>query len=172
MIIGFSGVVFVVTSGNSLTISVGKGEFLISITVITFSIFLVIIQQLSKSIHPIVITLYTNLFGLLLFIPFMPVQSIYVSLQVEFKYWILLIFTAILMNGICTMLWNNSIQRVGAANASLILNFEPFVTMVVGYLILHQAILPIQLLGSVLIITGVVLGTRAGRKMDVIEQNR
>ena len=164
--IGFIGVSFVVTSGSGLVVAVGKGELLITLTMLSFSVFLVIVQQLSKKLEPIVITLYTNMFGLLLFIPFIRVGLIEQSMHIDIKYWMLLVVTAILMHGICTMLWNASIQKVGAANASMLLNLEPFIVMVVGYIVLQETVQLIQLMGALLIISGVIMGTRGSGVKD------
>ncbi|MFK2826799.1 DMT family transporter [Bacillus sp. B190/17] len=164
--VGFVGVSFVITSGNGLVVAVGKGELLITLTMLSFSIFLVIVQQLSKKLEPIIITLYTNIFGLLLFIPFIRVDMIEQSMHIDIKYWMLLIVTAILMHGICTMLWNASIQKVGAANASMLLNLEPFIVMVVGYIILQETVQSIQLMGALFIISGVIMGTYRSEVKD------
>lgn len=162
VMIGFIGVYIVITGGNAFQFVIGKGELLITLTMLTFSVFLILVQQLSKVLKPIVITLYTNLFGFLLILPVVSQDVIKKSFYVEFKYWILLIITAILMHGICTMIWNDSIRVVGATNASILMNLEPFVVMVLGYFILRETVLAVQIIGAVLIIMGVYIGARWG----------
>lgn len=163
VVVSFIGVWFVITEGNGWTLAIGKGELLISLTMISFSIFLIIVQQLSKVLEPLMITIYTNIFGFLLFLPVVRIDMIKQSINIEMKYWLLLIGTAILMHGICTLLWNASIQVVGAANASLLLNLEPFVVMIVGYIVLHETVQSIQMLGALLIIIGVFMGAHWNR---------
>ncbi|WP_342599975.1 DMT family transporter [Psychrobacillus sp. FSL H8-0483] len=154
------GVWLVITKGSLLVPNFGKGEILISLTMISFSIFLIFVQHLSKSIHPSTITLYSNIFGLLGLLPFVPWNKTHLVLSVPFSYWLLLIITAIIMHGLCTYLWNNSIYKVGASKAALLLNLEPFVAMIFGLLLLGIGIDLLQLLGAFVIVIGVTISLR------------
>ena len=160
------GVYFVVSKGSGFALQVGKGELFIGLTILTFSVYLVIVQYLSKYLEPMVITVYTSLFGLLLFFPFVRIEHIQTSLNIDIKLWVLLIVSAIVTNGLCTMLWNGAVRQVGAATSSLFINVEPFAAMIIGYIILHQIVQPIQLIGSIFIIIGVIMGTRLGKKVE------
>jgi drug/metabolite transporter (DMT)-like permease len=64
------------------------------------------------------------------------------------------------MHGLCTYLWNNSIQKVGASNASLLMNLEPFIAMIVGLIVLGTPIDLFQLLGGIVIVCGVTISLR------------
>lgn len=154
-LIAFIGVWLVITKGSFFVPHIGKGEMLIGLTMLSFSIFLVFVQHLSKTTSPILITFYSNVFGLIGLLPFVPWNRLSVVSTVPLKYWILLILTAVIMHGFCTYLWNNSIQKVGASKAALLLNFEPFVAMVFSLMILGNAIQPPQLIGSFIILIGV-----------------
>jgi drug/metabolite transporter (DMT)-like permease len=78
----------------------------------------------------------------------------------DYGHWILLIITAIIMHGVCTLIWNSQIQKVGASKASLFMNLEPFIAMIVGFIVLKNKITLPQIFGSILIITGVVIATQ------------
>lgn len=158
------GVWLVITNGSLLVPNVGKGELLIGLTMLSFSVFLVFVQHLSKSIHPATITWYSNVFGLIGLLPFVPWKNTHMVWEVPFSYWLLLIATAIIMHGLCTYLWNNSIQKVGASKAALLLNLEPFVAMVVGLFILGHSIQILQLVGALVIVVGVFISLKAKSK--------
>src|SRR5690625_4775009 len=162
--LGIIGVAFVVSEGNSLSFQTGKGELLIGVTIFTYSIYLVFVEYLSRYLEPIIITVYTSFFAFILVVPFMRLEHIGQAFHIDMNYWILLIVTAILTNGFCTMLWNSAVRQVGAATSSLFLNMEPFVAMILGYIILQQVVESIQLVGSVFIIGGVIMGTRFGKR--------
>jgi len=164
IILGIIGVAFVVSEGNSLSFQTGKGELLIGVTIFTYSIYLVFVEYLSRYLEPIIITVYTSFFAFILVVPFMRLEHIGQAFHIDMNYWILLIVTAILTNGFCTMLWNSAVRQVGAATSSLFLNMEPFVAMILGYIILQQVVESIQLVGSVFIIGGVIMGTRFGKR--------
>ncbi|QUG40156.1 DMT family transporter [Psychrobacillus sp. INOP01] len=158
------GVWLVITKGSFLVPSFGKGELLISLTMLSFSVFLVFVQHLSKSISPSTITWYSNVFGLIGLLPFVPWHKTYVVLSVPLSYWLLLIITAIIMHGLCTYLWNNSIHKVGATKAALLLNLEPFVAMVFGFFLLGISIQLLQLIGAFIIVIGVSISLQTKNK--------
>lgn len=164
------GVWLVITKGSFLVPSFGKGELLISLTMLSFSVFLVFVQHLSKSISPSTITWYSNVFGLIGLLPFVPWHKTYVVFSVPLSYWLLLIITAIIMHGLCTYLWNNSIHKVGATKAALLLNLEPFVAMVFGFFLLGISIQLLQLIGALVIIIGVSISlqTKSNKHSDRI----
>ena len=165
--IALLGVWLVITNGSLLVPNVGKGELLIGLTMLSFSVFLVFVQHLSKSIHPATITWYSNVFGLIGLLPFVPWKNTHVVWEVPFSYWLLLIITAIIMHGLCTYLWNNSIHKVGASKAALLLNLEPFIAMVFGLLILGHIIQTLQLVGAFVIVIGVSISLRTKAKGSI-----
>ena len=70
----------------------------------------------------------------------------HITLKYSIESWSLLIVTAILMHGICTLAWNNQLRKAQASTAAMFLNLEPFVTMVVGYIILQKSVTAIQII--------------------------
>lgn len=158
--IALLGVWLVISSGSLFIPSIGTGELLIAMTMLSFSIFLIFVQHLSKSIHPAVITWYSNVFGIVGLIPFIPWENTRQIWTIPPPYWILLIATAVIMHGLCTLLWNNSIQKVGASKASLLLNLEPFIAMLFSLLILGHAIQLLQVVGATVILVGVAISLR------------
>ncbi|MGM8364903.1 DMT family transporter [Virgibacillus sp. W0181] len=168
IIMGIFGVTLVVSKGNGFMLQAGKGELLIGVTILTYSIYLVIVEYLSRHLKPMVITVYTSVFGLVLVLPFLRAEYVAQTFQIDMKYWALLIVTAVLTNGFCTMLWNGAVRQVGASTSSIFLNMEPFAAMIIGYIVLQQIVEPIQLIGSIFIIAGVIMGTRFGKKTHTL----
>ena len=163
-LVALLGVWLVITKGSFLVPSIGKGELLIGLTMLSFSVFLIFVQHLSKTIHPVTITWYSNVFGLIGLLPFVPWEDTHRVWSVPFSYWILLIVTAIVMHGLCTYMWNNSIHKVGASKAALLLNLEPFVAMVFGFFILAHTIQTLRLVGAFIIVMGVFISLRTKRE--------
>lgn len=56
---------------------------------------------------------------------------------------------------------NAGIRRIGAGSAAIISTTGPIATLILAFFILDEAILPIQLLGTVLVLTGVYVVSRA-----------
>lgn len=135
----------------------GIGETVIILTMLTFAVFMVLIQWLSKYINAIQITLLSNTFGLLVLIPFLPAADYELMSEAGMSMWLLLIISGIIVHGLSNMVWNREMPKVGAANASLLMNMEPFVAMVGAALVLGSTIRVTEIIGAVLIITGVTL---------------
>src|SRR5699024_6608792 len=153
------GIFFVVTKGTMSAVQVDKGLFWIVITMITFSIMIILTRVLSLRIDPLTITLYSNIVGLIVSIPFAFTLDSPIQISLDLPPWLLLISTAVVIHGIATLVWNNYIRYVDAAKASILSNLEPFVAMVLGFILLANPITGVELAGSLLIVGGVVLST-------------
>ncbi|WP_411843886.1 DMT family transporter [Salinicoccus sp. HZC-1] len=154
-LLALSGVVLSTFDGSAVFF--GIGESVIILTMLTFAIFMVLIQWLSKYINAIQITLLTNIFGLILLIPFLPAADYGRMAEAGAPLWLLLIISGIIVHGISNMIWNREMPKVGAANASLLMNMEPFVAMLGAALVLGSTIRITEITGAVLIIAGVTL---------------
>ncbi|WP_088066848.1 DMT family transporter [Gottfriedia luciferensis] len=156
-IVAFIGVFFVITNGEKLHFTIGL--IWIFITMLTFSTSIIMMKQLTRNYDSTSITLYSNLVGFSGLLPIVFGSSFSQQMSRDAMSWILLIVTAIIMHGICTLIWNHQIQLVGASKAAMFLNLEPFVAMIVGLIVLKNNITSSQILGGGLIIIGVFLST-------------
>ncbi len=156
-IISFVGVGLILTKGALITISIGKGEVLSLITMLSFSFFLIIVNHLSLKMSAQSITFYTNLIGLLMLIPFSFTILPQTNWQVTYPYWILLVLSAIVIHGVSNLMWNQKMKEIGSTNASLLLNFEPAIAMLLSAIFLKQFPTSVQIYGSLLILLGILL---------------
>ena len=162
--IAIIGIYFVVTNGNSSSFQFDKGLFWIIITMITFAIMIIMTKLLSKRMDPLTITLYSNIVGFAVSIPFVFLLDTPLRMSSDISDWVLLIGTAVVVHGIATLVWNNNIRYVDASKASVLSNLEPFVAMVTGLVLLYKPITGAEILGSVFIVGGVVLSTYQRKK--------
>ncbi|RJS62459.1 EamA family transporter [Bacillus sp. PK3_68] len=158
-IVAITGIYFVVTKGHLSSLHVDKGLVWIIVTMITFAIMIIMTRVLSKRIDALTITLYSNVVGFVVSIPFVFLLDIPLRITSNSKGWAFLAATAIVVHGIATLIWNSNIRYVDASKASMLSNLEPFVAMVTGLIILHKPITKIELLGALFIVSGVVLST-------------
>ncbi|MFJ7888962.1 DMT family transporter [Lysinibacillus xylanilyticus] len=156
-IISFIGVSLIITKGALIGIAIGKGEILSLMTMLSFALFLIIVNHLSQRVFAEAITFYTNLTGLIVLIPFGSTVLSLKNMQVELPFWPLLIVSAVVISGISNLIWNKKMKEVGSTNASLLLNFEPAIAMILSAIILNQYPTIIQIYGSLLIILGIML---------------
>ncbi|OCA92084.1 DMT family transporter [Pseudobacillus wudalianchiensis] len=164
-IVAIVGIYFVVAKGNLSSVHIDKGLSWIVITMITFAIMIIITRLLSQRIDPFTITLYSNVVGLVVSVPFAFLLDNPVRLSPKAPDWILLIGTAVVVHGVATLIWNNNIRHVDASKASILSNLEPFVAMIMGLILLYKPITGAEILGSLFIVGGVVLSTYQRRKL-------
>ncbi|WP_028393242.1 DMT family transporter [Bacillus cihuensis] len=164
-ILAIIGIFFVVTKGNLSTIHIDNGLLWIVVTMITFAIMIIMTRVLSQRVDPLTITLYSNLVGFIISIPFAFSLDDPIQISFEISDWALLIGTAVIVHGIATLIWNNNIRHVDASKASILSNLEPFVAMVTGFILLSKPITSVELLGSLFIVGGVVLSTYQRKKL-------
>jgi len=163
-IVAIVGIYFVVAKGNISTLHIDKGLKWIVVTMVTFAIMIVMTRVLSQRIDPLTITLYSNVVGFIVSIPFAFTWDAPLRISSDVSDWALLIGTAVVVHGIATLIWNNNIRYVDASKASILSNLEPFVAMVMGLILLYKPITGVEILGSVFIVGGVALSTFQRKK--------
>ncbi len=165
------GTFCVVGIGAGLTIS--KGVMLIVIAMITFSSSMIIIRKLTETMHPFISTVYSTTVGTLFLTPaaFLSIEP-GTHISHEVWAWAMLITTAIFMQGVCGLVWNQQLKVVGTGKAAIFLNLQPFVAMLVGFLLLGSQVTAIQVGGSLLIVAGVVVASVRSQKSTSNKQTQ
>lgn len=156
-LVAIVGVFFVIGKGSGFQLS--TGVFFILIAMLTFSCSIIIVRRLTERLDSFTITVYATATGSAMLIPVAFLSEPLTGGSDHLWAWALLIASAIVMQGICALIWNGQLGKVGAGKASIFLNLQPFAAMVAGFLLLGTEVTLSQLLGSVLIIGGVVMAT-------------
>lgn len=161
MLVSFGGVLVVLTKGDlghltSLHFNVGDLWMLAAVAM--WGLYSVCGRWAMKSVSPMMSTLYSGIFGVLLMLPF-NLTSFTVS-HTDWSFWLSLFYVGVLATVVSMVLWNVGVQEVGATNAGMFLNFNPVFTAILAFFLLGERISPVQLLGSVAVIAGCYLFTR------------
>ena len=165
-IVAIIGIYFVVTKGDLSSLHIDKGLLWIVITMITFAIMIIMTRLLSNRIDPLTITLYSNVVGLIVSIPFAFLLDTPVHVSSDMSDWFFLIGTAVVVHGIANLIWNQNIRHVDASKASILSNLEPFVAMIMGLILLYKPITRAEIVGSLFIVGGVVLSTYQRKRLN------
>ncbi len=160
------GIYYVVTTGNPSSLHIDKGLLWIVVTMITFAIMIIMTRLLSQRLDPLTITLYSNIVGFIVSIPFVFLLDTPLRISSKLSDWTLLIGTAVVVHGIANLIWNNNIRHVDASKASILSNLEPFVAMIMGLILLYKPITGAEILGSLFIVGGVVLSTYQRKRLN------
>jgi drug/metabolite transporter (DMT)-like permease len=158
-VVAFAGVFFVVANGTGLMLRISSGIGWMLICMLAFSGSVVLMKKLTERMDPLAATAYSTMLGCIMVLPVSIWSEPHAELPPYYGWWLALIGSALLIQGLCAVVWNAQIRKVGAATASLFLNLQPFVAMVSGYFILGTPITYMQVAGSVLIVCGVILAT-------------
>ncbi|WP_077325499.1 DMT family transporter [Virgibacillus siamensis] len=153
------GIYLVVTKGSLSSLYIDKGLLWIVLTMVTFAIMIIMTRSLSKRMDPLTITLYSNIVGFIVSVPFVFILDNPLRIGNTVFDWGLLIGTAVTVHGIATLVWNSNIRYVDASKASVLSNLEPFVAMIAGFILLAKPITGIEITGSLFIVGGVIFST-------------
>ncbi|MFF2911557.1 DMT family transporter [Paenibacillus sp. NPDC057934] len=157
-----AGVFFVVSQGRGLHITLTTGMGIIFICMLAFSGSTILMRKLTERMDALNATAYSTFLGCILVFPVAVWREPHEQNSHSYEWWVLLIGSALLIQGLCAIIWNNQIRKVGAAKASVFLNLQPFVAMVLGHFMLGTPVTFTQVGGSILIVCGVVLATLSG----------
>ncbi|WP_282137180.1 DMT family transporter [Rossellomorea aquimaris] len=160
-LLSFFGVLLVIMKKGAIVIGMGEGYSLL--TMLTFSVFMVLVERYARHLSSILLTFYSTMVGFIFMTVFLPFSEVSILKAIPFSIWMLLFLTAIIMHGICPLIWNHCISEIGSTNTSLLLNIEPFVAMVVGYIILKESVSPMQMIGAITILLSVTMALHSNR---------
>ncbi len=79
-----------------------------------------------------------------------------------------MLYSGVFSTGIAYVTWNAGVRRVGASHASVFQNVVTLVAVIGGWLFLGETILPVQIIGGVMTIGGLLL-MRRGRDRNTQE---
>ncbi len=164
-VVAIIGIYFVVAKGNVSSIQIDNGLLWIVLTMVTFAVMIIMTRLLSHRINPLTITLYSNIVGLIVSIPFAFSLDTPLRISSNVSDWALLIGTAVVVHGMAALIWNQNIRHVDASKASILSNLEPFVAMIMGVVLLYKPITSTEIAGSLLIVGGVVLSTYQRKRL-------
>lgn len=160
LIVAAIGVFIVVGTGyGGSFLVVGKGLWWIALTMVTFSLLIILTRLLSKRMEAFPLTFHSNVLAFILSIPFALLEQEKTVIAAPGA-WILLIVSAIIVHGFCNLIWNKQIKYINASKASTLTNLEPFVAMILGFILLSKPILVTQVLGAALILCGVIISNK------------
>ena len=163
------GVLLVVTKGDLAYLSNGRigtiGDFLILLSALNWAVFSAFSRRgLQK--HPATrMMFYVMVFGWL----FTSALFLAGSGPSELTHlsragWLAILFLGAFCSGLAYIFWYDGLQALPVAQTGAFLYLEPFVTLIVAAVILHEPLLLASLIGGLLILAGVWLVQRAHRK--------
>jgi drug/metabolite transporter (DMT)-like permease len=167
VILGLLGVSFIVLSGSSQIGKATLGDMLVFLAVVTQAISFVFVKKATSTMSSKTVTGFMQIVGaifLFLFSLVLEPNGTDTLDDGNLMTWIVFFASAILATGVGHMLYNNAVHHLGAGETAIFINLTPFFSLTGAVFFLKESIHMFQLLGFVLIVLGVLLGTGAFEK--------
>ena len=162
--LALTGVLLTVTGGDKyvlLNLSFNKGDLIMVLAMISFSIYGVYSKKATGKYSPLLVTAYVFLFGLIQITPLMLMENVLGSVfSYSLEAWVAIFFMALFSSVLGYLIQQVTISKIGVNKTSLFINLVPLFVLVFSYLILGDPVTYINLVSAGIIITAVVLNTR------------
>lgn len=152
------GTYLTITANGQLdfTSATFKGNSFIVCAMVSWTLYTLLNKALHNKYSGLFLIAYQTLFGTLLLFP----ASLFEYSQWHMISWMAvgnILFLAVFCSALCYFFYVYALKTLDVAITTLYLNLVPIVGVVCGYLILDELILPIQIVGGLIIILGIII---------------
>lgn len=162
--LSFLGVITVISKGSweaLQQLSFNPGDLLLLGAPLSWAIYSILGKKVLGSFSPLVATAYAALFGALLLIPAAGLERVYGLGGADFSWigWLAILQLALLGTVMGFVWWYEGVKVIGAGRTSVFVNLVPVFGTLLAALFLGESILWPQMLGGMMVVGGVYLGT-------------
>ncbi|MRI34429.1 hypothetical protein EOPP23_15680 [Endozoicomonas sp. OPT23] len=125
-------------------------------------------RPLNEKYSPITLNVYQFIIGTVIMSPSFFLENNNWSTMTGVQ-WFNLVYLGIVCSGLCFVLYNFSLPRIGATTSSLFLNAGPIITAILGVIIYGQFPTLINGVGIVMTVVGVTIATVDFKKTEELE---
>lgn len=165
-VIAIVGVVLVVLNGQ-LTFHLNPlGDLIALGAAFMWALYSILIKKYTEQYDNFLVTRRVMLWAFLTSVPLMLVTDGMPDLRPLFttpRILLSWLFLGVFGNAVCFAIWNVAFKRLGVVITNNYLYASPFVTLAAGYLILHEEITLMSIIGAVLITAGVIVALKKPR---------
>ncbi|MCF0186944.1 MAG: DMT family transporter, partial [Bacteroidaceae bacterium] len=167
MIIAFIGMIFIVLNGQFILHVSVWGYLLAIASAGTWAMYNLFMKKVMSKYSSQFISRKVFFYGLLSILPYYGFVS---PLQFEFNIlsqtavWGCLLFLGLLASMYCYVLWNTAMANIGAVKTTVYLYMAPLFTMITAYIILGERITWMAVMGTVILLTGMVMAEKKSKK--------
>ncbi|RST60429.1 DMT family transporter [Siminovitchia terrae] len=147
---------------DDLNMSGTLGGISLLIAALTWALMSVLVKRLPNDYSQIVVTTYSTLVALIVLTPFVlpRLHIINISQLTHPTIWGGLLYLGIVSTAIAFLLWNRGLLMLNASSGGIYFFFQPVVGTLLGWLLLGESIGVTFWIGSILILSGVLLVIR------------
>ena len=161
-IAAFAGVILVVFNGQFVLRLNPAGDMLSLGAAVSWAIYSVILRTCVDRFDSVMLTRKLMFYGFITAFPIELIQGDAMHFESFKKPGMLfcILFLGVIGSGICYVLWNKAISRLGVVTTNNYIYINPFVTLVTAGIFLKEPITVMGVVGAVLIVFGVVLSSK------------
>lgn len=154
--------VFFIQGGSFSGLQLSQGEMFLFISMFAQAISFIFIKKATARLDSKGVTAIMNLggsIGLLLIALAVEPDGLSEMTNASLGVYVILFISGTVATGVGHMVFNSAIQKIGASKTAIFNNFVPFFGVVFSVIFLNEVIEPVQMIGFVLIVAGVLFGT-------------
>ena len=163
--IALLGVWVVLSHGDLASIAsagVGRGELLMFGAVTCWALYTIVGRKVLGGLTPLAATSYAALWGTLMLGAVAIPEIVQLrSEQFDWRMIVSLLYLGVLGTAVAFVWYYTSVQRFGASVASIFNNLVPVFGVLIGVLLLGEALMPSMMIGGGIAIVGVLMVSRA-----------
>ena len=162
-VVAIAGVVLVVLNGTLSFHLSPLGDLLALAAALMWAVYSILVKRYTERYDNFLVTRRVFLWAFLTSLPLVLLTDGLPSLTPLFTQPNILIswlFLGVFGNAVCFAIWNIAFKRLGVVVTNNYLYASPFVTLVVGFLVLDEQITVMSVVGAVLITAGVIVALK------------
>ena len=161
-IVAFAGVILVVFNGQFVLKLNPAGDALSLCAAVSWAVYSVILRTCVDKFNSVMLTRKLMFYGFVTAFPIALLQGDSMPFEAFKKPDMLfcILFLGVIGSGICYVMWNKAISRLGVVTTNNYIYINPFVTLVTGGIFLKEPITVMGVAGALLIISGVVISSK------------
>ena len=164
ILLGLTGVAFIVLEGNGGVSSISLGDLYVFFAILAQSISFALIKRISGTLDPRLMTGYMLVIGSIILFIISLVQEPNGLKSIpngSIAVWLIFLASAVIATAIGHTIYNYALGKVGVAESAIFINLNPFFALVGAVLFLGEKISFTQIFGFVFILVGVLFGSGA-----------
>ncbi|KAB3528800.1 DMT family transporter [Alkaliphilus serpentinus] len=167
VILSLLGVVLVI--GNSISVNAGNEVIIGSLLMIGAALSWVAYSMINKSLdgkYPTIsISTYQSIIGGIFLVPFALLERGQWQ-SISLLSWVNILYLALFCSALCYVLYLYALKNLGPSQTNVYINLMPFIGVIAAFLLLGERLYPLQLLGGVVIIMGIlIVNHKEGKKL-------
>ena len=173
VLVSLAGVLAILSEGSVdtlLHLSVNVGDLFVVVSMLMWSIYTILLRRKPAALDLVPFLFVIAAIGVVVMLPLWAGEmALGLTLHWTWGNFAALLAVSLFSSVLAYIFWNRGVAEVGANVAGLFVHLMPVFGIVLAWLVLGERLLPFHVAGIALILSGIWLTSRHGRRGDVQE---